>query len=391
MYSASWISFFLALIPISVALVPQTWKYGAFDVSYSSTSSTTPTPSSTQPTLPLLLLNGFGVGQFYQERLVDELSTPDSGLSPIYTLDYLGQGSSWPREVPPSAALDDVGTSASEKGLRYGVEDWADQILTFIDEVMIVPEGNGRIAIGGNSVGGHIAYVLAARYPEKIDTIVLFNATPVWGGLGAKLPSFISSWDGVLPAPKLERAVGKFLYDRIRDPTNVRALMAECYHHPDSYDGVVEGIVEAASNDGGLAAFGSILFSPGFPEVCDFYKLFDEHSDTSHISILGVYGESDPWIDPRLAKHLFGSFKSVRRRTLVTLSAAAHCPNNEAPVACATLLKRFVKGESITSCADESFAEKHYDGSNIATHVKDFAQSAAATAFCETLQYLAAY
>ena len=161
-----------------------------------------------------MLLNGFGVGQFYQKRLVDELAAgSDCPVSAIYTLDYIGQGGSWPRGVPPAATLDDVGTSPNEQGLSYGVEDWAAQILTFIDEV-IQPEG--KIAIGGNSVGGHIACVLAARYPHRIDSIVLFNATPVWGGLGAKLPSFVSSWDGVLPAPKLERAVGRFLYDRIR-------------------------------------------------------------------------------------------------------------------------------------------------------------------------------
>ena len=175
----------------------------------------------------------------------------------------------------------------------------------------------------------------------------------------------------------------------VADPDNVKTLMSECYHRADSYDGVVKGIIEAASAHGGHAAFGSILFSPGFPEVGDFYHLFDdENSGASHISLLGVYGERDPWIDPRFAKHLFDSFKGVKRRTLVTLSSSAHCPNNEAPVACAALLKRFLRGEEILKDPTESFEEKHYDGSNTATHVKDFTQSAAATAFCKALQSL---
>ena len=375
-----------AWLPIlTLQLTPQYWRYGPFNVAYSVTH---PPATTTTTTAPLLLLNGFGVGQFYQSNLVASLSSSPIPPSAIYTLDYLGQGSSWPIDVPPTTTLDTVGTSPAELGVSYGVESWAQQVLDFIDAV-VAP--SGPIAIGGNSIGGHISLVLASRHPSRFSSLILFNATPVWGGFGSKLPSFISSWDGILPAPKLERALGYFLYDQIRDPRNVKILMKECYANEGSYDGVIRGIVSSAANDGGHAAFGSILFSPGFPELKGFYSLFSSsESQYSHLSILGIYGLKDPWIDPRFGRRLFRSFEptKLKRCELVSLSDVAHCPNSEAPVACAAIASRFLSGGRIRG--EETFVESHYDGANTAALVEDYAQSKLDDAFCDSLQALLA-
>lgn len=129
---------------------------------------------------PVLLLNGFGVGSFHQHRVMPNLISIDEedGVETtrkIYGVDYLGQGRSWPVDC-------DDGNSENEQGLIYSIDTWAEQIIEFI-ETIIIPNngGNTKVNLIGNSVGGHLAVVLAAKRPDLIKSICLLNATPVWG------------------------------------------------------------------------------------------------------------------------------------------------------------------------------------------------------------------
>ena len=141
---------------------------------------------------PVLILNGFGVGSFHQHRLMPNLlSVQESfeenlseGFSEaigknrvIYGVDYLGQGKSWPIDC-------NDGNSDNEKGLIYSIDTWADQIIQFIEEIILPnhqkQRGNSiKVHLVGNSVGGHLSVVLAAKRPDLIHSICLLNATPV--------------------------------------------------------------------------------------------------------------------------------------------------------------------------------------------------------------------
>jgi pimeloyl-ACP methyl ester carboxylesterase len=63
---------------------------------------------------PVLLLSGFGVGSFHQNRLTRELLKLESSRV-IYCMDYLGQGRSWPVDC-------DDGDSVNEAGLIYSAD-----------------------------------------------------------------------------------------------------------------------------------------------------------------------------------------------------------------------------------------------------------------------------
>ena len=56
----------------------------------------------------------------------------------VYALDYLGQGRSWPEDC------DDDGTSISERGLRYDVDAWIDQVSDFVEGV-VLPDYRERL------------------------------------------------------------------------------------------------------------------------------------------------------------------------------------------------------------------------------------------------------
>ena len=96
----------------------------------------------------VLLLNGFGVGEaqslsshtpffiiyiaplsgfFHWDRNVAPISA--STGREVWTMDYLGQGSSWPVNC-------NDGNAPSEQGLRYTADGWIDQTIEFIEKLV---------------------------------------------------------------------------------------------------------------------------------------------------------------------------------------------------------------------------------------------------------------
>lgn len=133
---------------------------------------------------PIFLLNGFGVGSFHQHRLMQRLLEQEKGSNnnsqqsgrAIFSMDYLGQGRSWPQDC-------NDGLSEAEAGLIYSGDTWVDQAIQFMEQV-IIPQSGGnttKVHLVGNSVGGHLAVFLAALRPDLVESVCLLNATPVWG------------------------------------------------------------------------------------------------------------------------------------------------------------------------------------------------------------------
>jgi pimeloyl-ACP methyl ester carboxylesterase len=189
--------------------------------------------------VPILLLNGFGVGTFHQHRLMRRLlleggrSSRQGGegvVAPpvrylIYGVDYLGQGLSWPTDC-------DDGRSDHELGLSYSADTWLEQLGGFLGEVVVPSSSQSSPGahLVGNSVGGYLATMLARRHPSLVSSLSLLNATPVWG---LNLPG----WDGRLPPPAVPRFVGRKLFDVIRDPGVIDMYLEAAYVHREAFDG----------------------------------------------------------------------------------------------------------------------------------------------------------
>ena len=169
---------------------------------------------------PILLLNGFGVGSFHQHRLIPRLLENEEESRVVYCIDYLGQGRSWPKNC-------EDGDSDNEKGLIYSADTWLEQVITFIEEV-ILPDhqvdgvGPTKVHLVGNSVGGHLAAHIANQRPDLVQSLCLLNPTPVWG-------LNLAGWSGHLPAPKIPKAIGRYLFDRIRDLNTIEKYLENAY------------------------------------------------------------------------------------------------------------------------------------------------------------------
>jgi pimeloyl-ACP methyl ester carboxylesterase len=301
------------------------------------------------PTIPVLLLNGFGVGSFHQHLLMDALfQTVDHKHElVVYGMDYLGQGYSWPADCQD-------GFSDSERGLRYCGNTWQEQVISFIEQVI-----HDKVHLVGNSVGGYLAVHVAAARPDLVQSIVLLNATPVWGGA---LDRF-SPWTGHLPAPAIPRWIGRVLFDQIRNPDTIKSYLQAAYSQSQSttspaIDQVLIEQIRACTQvtNGGHAAFASILWSPAISTTSSksttitSYKQALEHVNCD---VLLIYGQDDPWCKPAIAQ---ATLRVLRENSLhsegrqayryVELSNVGHCPNHEAPNAVASIFHRWIEFRS---------------------------------------------
>lgn len=321
---------------------PKFWDFRGHSVAYEEFNTKGDNHQTSSE--PVLILNGFGVGCFHQHRLVSQLMQLKSGsLSDpkesvprsVYCLDYLGQGKSWPTDC-------DDGNSISERGLRYCIYTWADQVAAFIEEIILPNAESKYVHVVGNSLGGHLAVILAIRQGVRdcIASLVLLNATPVWG---LNLPF----WSGHLPPPLLPRIVGRVLFDLIRDKRTIRKYLNSAYANSGAYDEeLIQQIESCTGGKGGHAAFASILWSPPakFPDL-------DAVGFTSMLSkvqcdVLLIFGQCDPWCKPVFGRLMMRTLqkriKCTASQRYIELSNVGHCPNHEAPQAVARLLQRWI-------------------------------------------------
>ena len=329
--------------------------------------------------VPILLLNGFGVGSFHQHRLMRHLLLEqtkqqqddiDNKQYVIYGIDYLGQGNSWPTNC-------NDGNSQDELNLGYSADTWLAQLTEFIQDVIVPLSSNEKVHLAGNSVGGYLATILTSRHPELISSLILMNATPVWG---LNLPG----WDGKLPAPPLPKLVGRKLFDTIRDDDTIAWYLNEAYVHNEAFDGTFSDsfqdnetsdqttndknqalgskIKACTENSGGHAAFSSILWSapaseltekdevcPDPPTPADFYSSLGKLP----VDVLLLFGESDTWCTPAVAKRMHITLASrsdtassqAAAQRYVSILNSGHCPNHESPTAVARVMLPWINSQ----------------------------------------------
>ena len=334
----------LSLLPClkggrSFVIEPKTWDFRGHEIAYetsrrvSDDSARTAYDEKDKIQEPIILLNGFGVGSFHQHRLIPLLHEHENDGRLVYGIDYLGQGASWPRQP-------DDGKSENEKGLRYDAETWVDQIIGFIDEVVLPAGPTKQVHLVGNSVGGHLAAHIANRRPDLVASICLLNPTPVWG---LNLPG----WSGHLPAPYIPKAIGRYLFDRIRDLRTIEKYLENAYARTEAFgEDLMNQIRGCTLGNGGHAAFASIMWSPPLDISPDFRGNFQDCLARLQCDVLLVFGSDDPWCKPAFAKKMLQALEQRepgKVHRYVEVENCGHCPNHEAPQAVAQVVLPWVQ------------------------------------------------
>ena len=311
------------------------WRKPHFRVHYETKGDAADRP-------PLLLLPGFGVGTFYFDQQIEELSKECK----IYAMDFLGQGKSCP-----------IGPITEADELCYSADLWTEQIIDFISDIV----KEEKVHVFGNSLGGFLAVQAAAKRPDLFSSVILANAAPFWafappdGDDAARIGnSMWGLWNGTLPAPEPAFSFGKTYFDLIRSRASVTTMLKGVYANESGFDEkLISDIITSASQPGGYEAFTSILFSPKTKETFDecLTKVAAER-----LPCLLTYGKEDPWVVPIWGQRAFRLLEQNRggrgsdgesvenRHFYLEISNSGHSPNHESPLAVNTALKAWMEG-----------------------------------------------
>lgn len=260
---------------------------------------------SSQDTMPLLLLHGFGsaLTQWHENLL------PLSQAHPVYAMDLIGFG-------------------VSEKAATtYRVGLWVDQVYEFWRVFIRRP-----IVLVGHSLGALVALSAAVAHPEMVDRLVLLTLPaarqeilPRW------LQPVIGSIEGAFTTPLLIRPLFRF----IRRPGVIRSVLRKIYVDQER---VTEALVES-------------FLLPGFDQGADraFCRLAQARTDTDFsratqdlirevdVPILLLWGSDDRVIPIEWGKRI--DALTGHQVKLVEIPNAGHCLYDEcaAPVNAAIL------------------------------------------------------
>ena len=296
-----------------------------------------PTNSDGANVSALLLLPGFGVGTFYFEAQLEELSRHYK----VYSMDFLGQGKSWPISV------------TEEDSLCYSADLWTEQIIDFVSDIV----KERKVHVFGNSLGGFLAVQAAAVRPDMFSSVILANAAPFWAFAPpideSRKYSIWNFWNGTLPAPEPAFSFGKTYFDIIRSRNSVTAMLKGVYSSSDTFDEkLINDIITSASQPGGYEAFTSILFSPKSK------RSFNECLGTlskAGLACCLIYGKEDPWVVPLWGQRALRVLKKAEKfspddpsreskHIYIEISPSGHAPNHETPVTVNAAIEAWIQG-----------------------------------------------
>lgn len=262
---------------------------------------------------PMILLHGFGASIGHWRQNLADLAQHHT----VYALDLLGFGASEKTAAP------------------YNSLFWAEQVYDFWKTFIRQP-----VVLVGHSVGSMVCLTVAARYPEMVKGIVMFNLpdssvleAPAWLQKSVAKPL---RWSltalGHISRPLLEVAKAVFtsplvfypLFRLMRSATVIRLWAKQAYATPTAItDEVLEIFSSPAYDRGAIRALRAMIHPKTKAEMdCTAKKVLPKIT----VPILLLWGQKDVMVPPKLGP-LFVKYNP--NLTLIEIENAGHCLHDE--------------------------------------------------------------
>jgi pimeloyl-ACP methyl ester carboxylesterase len=189
----------------------------------------------------------------------------------------------------------------------YRADNLARFTLDFLDALHVQ-----RFAIGGNSLGGEVAWRVAALAPPRVDRLILVDAT----GYAFK-PELVPLGFRVTRVPVLNR-IGEYLTPRVLVQQSVRDVYAEPARVTDA---LVDRYFELLTREGNRHALNMRM-----EEVAK--DLAPERIKTLKLPTLILWGAKDRLVPPVNAQQFH---RDIAGSQLVIFPNLAHVPHEEDP------------------------------------------------------------
>lgn len=219
-------------------------------------------------------------------------------------------------------AVDQPGLGRSEfppEPFTYAMENMAGEILDLTDRL-----GLQTFHVVGSSMGGGISLYLAARYPERVRKVAVFD--PACYQMKHSELAVLARREGSrqFVADIAGRWAGWYaLQDVYYDKTKVTDELVDEYARPLNKPGY-RRMLARLIND---------YFSPTMTQMADEFQ-------TIEAPVLIVWGVQDKWVDPAFADRLHAAIPNSQ---LLLVDQCGHLPHQEKPEIVNPRLLEFLK------------------------------------------------
>jgi len=199
-------------------------------------------------------------------------------------------------------AIDLPGHGRSGPGRRYSVDEHATVVIRYLEQ-----SGRGPVHLVGNSMGGAISVVVAARRPDLVRTLTLISPAVPDNRLRA-FPLKNDPRTALLIVPGVGEALTRYYNRRFTPAQRARATIALCFADPKRLSKVrmQEAVDEVRERQELPWAAGAMLRSMRGLAVAQFVKNRVGWATLRRISAptLVLWGDSDRLVAPDLAPYV---------------------------------------------------------------------------------------
>jgi len=213
--------------------------------------------------------------------------------------------------IPDLPGFGESSRSASDK---YDIVSQAERLDKFL-----VKLGVTNFYIAGNSMGGNIAGVYAARYPRKVKALILLDAL----GVNSPVKSVV--------AKSIEKGVNPLL---VGSREEFNRLMDLLFVKKQYIPYPVEGVMTARSMRN--RDFNAKIFK----DMMDAPAMFEDNFKTLAMPTLIIWGDKDQLLDVSSVPVLE---KGIKNHTTRILKDCGHVPMMERPEETAGYIKSFIQ------------------------------------------------
>jgi pimeloyl-ACP methyl ester carboxylesterase len=234
-----------------------------------------------------------------------------------------------PRLHVEAIDLPGFGRSGPPVGNDYSLTNQAAAVIDYLRE-----SGRGPVHLVGNSMGGAISILVAARHPELVRTLTLIS--PAVPDVRLRAHPLRSDWRmGLLVVPRLgEVAMRRMRSVAIED--RARATIALCFGDPSRFPEwrMAEAVQEAEARDGQPWADAAMLGATRGLVHSQFIRGRAGWSALRAITAptLVIWGDRDKLVAPDLAPLVAAAVPDAR---VLVLPDIGHTAMMEDPVTCA--------------------------------------------------------
>jgi pimeloyl-ACP methyl ester carboxylesterase len=246
---------------------------------------------------PLMLIHGFGASL----RSFDKLTPLITDSFTVIRVDL------------PGAGLSDL---PDMKGGTNFLAMYTDYLTFMLDTLHL-----DSLYVAGNSLGGGLAWLMAAQHPDKVKKLVLLNSG------GYDVASVVSK----LPMAGYERA--RHVFDKGMPVFLSRASMLRCFADPSKGDPEVWKLNNKFTNrEGNIQSMLTLARTKYFPDTTLI--------QTITCPTLIIWGKQDAIIP---ALHAEKFHRDIKNSRVLLYDPCGHLPMQECPIALARDLRAFLR------------------------------------------------